>query len=225
MAEDELILAVRTSELFARRKFQGIEPGGTEYLEFIFEPRHTHYIRRSSAEEDASWKQIIPYVVLHSGGRVLTYTRGKLSGEKRLVAQRSVGLGGHIRHTDESFFAAAGPEAYRVAVQRELEEEISLPSDVLLADRIVGVINDDSIAVGKVHFGIVHIWDLSRPEAMRRETKINSPHFEDIDRLQRTEDLSSFETWSQLCLRHWAALNAQPGWRINRQFTNVEESA
>jgi predicted NUDIX family phosphoesterase len=154
---------------------------------------------------------------------VLVDKRGKLSGEKRLVAQQSVGLGGHIRHEDVTLFAAHGFQSYRAAVRRELEEEVTIAPGLVRSDRIVGVINDDSIDVGKVHFGIVHVWELERPEVERREAKINSPHFVPLERLGGSDEIESFETWSQLCIRHWSELSAQAGWSPGSEDSAVHE--
>ena len=47
-------------------------------------------------EQDESFRQIIPYVVLRCGGNYLTYTRGATGGESRLHAKISMGFGGHV---------------------------------------------------------------------------------------------------------------------------------
>lgn len=209
--KDELVLAVRTGELFARGIFQGLKSGGAEYLQFIFDPRNSRYIPRSSAETDPSWKQIIPYVMLACEGKLLVYRRGRRSTETRLVDLHSLGLGGHINPGDESIFAAAGFPAYQAAMRREVAEEVVMPERNLLSDRIAGVINDDSVEVGRVHFGIVHIWDLDRPDVTSRETKIAEPRFVAPEEL-RHPGAPALEAWSQLCLEHWEPLQRQPGW-------------
>jgi predicted NUDIX family phosphoesterase len=209
--KDELVLAVRTDELFARGIFQGLKPGGAEYLEFIFDPRNSRYVPRSAAETDPSWKQIIPYVVLSCAGQLLVYRRGRRSTETRLVDLHSVGLGGHINPGDESIFAVAGFPAYQAAMRREVAEEVAMPENNLVSDRIAGVINDDSVEVGRVHFGIVHVWELRQPEVTSRETKIADLRFVEPAEL-RNPGAPVLETWSQLCLDQWEHLQRQPGW-------------
>ena len=44
---------------------------------------------------------------------------------------------------------------------REVAEEIYLESEY--TERCVGLINDDSNAVGQVHLGIVHVFELAEP--------------------------------------------------------------
>lgn len=209
--KDELVLAVRTDELFARGIFQGLKSGGAEYLQFIFDPRNSRYIPRSLAETDPSWKQIIPYVLLTCGGKLLLYRRGRRSTETRLVDLHSMGIGGHINPGDESIFAAAGFPAYQTAMWREVAEEVAMPEDNRLSDRIVGVINDDSVEVGRVHFGIVHIWELHWPDVSSRETKIADLRFVNPAEL-RGPGAPALETWSQLCLDHWEDLQTRSGW-------------
>lgn len=207
--KDELVLAVRTDELFARGPFQGLLPGGEDYLQFIFDARNSRYIPRSSAETDPSWKQIIPYVVLRFEQQVFVYRRGRRSTESRLVDLHSLGLGGHINPADESIFAQAGFPAYQAAMRREVEEEVAMPAGNLLSDRMVGVINDDSVEVGRVHFGIVHLWELRTVEVSSRESKIAAPRFVPVEQLRRAADAPVLESWSNLCLEHWDELIVQ----------------
>ena len=203
---DELVLAVPTATLFAERKFQGLEAGGREFLQRIFAVGDSRYIPRSSAESDPSWKQIIPYVVLHVGDRLFTYRRGKSSGEARLAALHSVGVGGHVNPGDESLFAAPGVGAYEAALERELAEEVAVAPEIVLRRRTVAVINDDSVEVGRVHFGIVHCWELARPEVAPRERKIAEPRFLSLDQL-RGPKAPELETWSRLVVEHWHELS------------------
>ena len=87
-------------------------------------------------------------------GTILHYVRGAKSGEKRLVAKGSIGIGGHINDNDESLFSF-DRDAYRVAVRREIEEELKLEG--AYEDRVAALINDDSTDVGRVHLGVVHV--------------------------------------------------------------------
>ncbi len=210
--EKERVLAVEAAGLFARGRFQGCLPGASPYLHYLFEPRHGRYLERALAEDDPAWKQVIPYVLLAHAGRLLSYQRGQASGEARLRALVSIGWGGHIRPEDASLFAPAGRESYLRAMERELAEELSWPAGARRSDRIVGLINDDSLPVGRVHIGVVHIWEMSSGEVEKRERKIVSPRWLSPEELLAAEMFERLETWSQLCLRHWPELQAQPGW-------------
>lgn len=222
---EELVLAVPTARLFARRLFQGLERvspanggggagaagdgggNGQEFLDVIFDPGNSRFIPRAAAEQDPSWKQIIPYVVMHVGDRVFLYRRGKKSTETRLVALHSVGLGGHVNPADESLFSAAGRQAYERALHREIHEEVLVDPAIVRSERIVAVINDDSVEVGRVHFGVVHLWELASPEVASRETKIADPRFVAVDELAAPGG-PELETWSRLVIEHWARLRS-----------------
>jgi len=68
-------------------------------------------------------------VLVRRGNTLLHYVRGKGSGEKRLVAKGSIGIGGHINHRDEDLFGV-GFDYYEEAVQRELHEELLIDADL-----------------------------------------------------------------------------------------------
>ena len=150
---------------------------------------------RSSAETDPSLKQIIPYAILASGGRVLRYKRGKKSGEQRLVAKGSIGIGGHMNDRDEGLFAL-DKEAYLSGVQREIDEELIIEHP--LQNRIAALINDDSNEVGQVHLGVVHVLELPHPTAEKRESMILSVEFLTPEQLRA--EWKTLETWSRICV-------------------------
>jgi predicted NUDIX family phosphoesterase len=119
---DELVLTFPRRLLDEIGAFQGLRTDIEAYVPRILEAQNTRYAPRSLAEDDPSLKQIIPYVLVRRGNALLHYVRGKGSGEKRLVAKGSIGIGGHINHRDEDLFGA-GFDYYEKAVQRELHEE------------------------------------------------------------------------------------------------------
>ena len=75
-------------------------------------------------------------------------------------------------------------------------EEIDLDSPY--AERIIGLLNDESTDVGRVHFGIVHLWDLEAPKVKKREGLITQAGFLPLHELRgKAGDL---EIWSRLVL-------------------------
>jgi predicted NUDIX family phosphoesterase len=95
---------------------------------------------------------------------------------------------------DESLFAW-DEQAYRAGVEREVNEEVIIGSSY--SDRVVALLNDDSNEVGKVHLGIVHIYQLKEPSVQKREAVITNLAFLAPDELKERRD--SLETWSQIC--------------------------
>lgn len=153
------------------------------------------FVERDRAEKDPAYKQLIPYVVLRCGDYVFSYVRGRNSSESRLVAMRSIGVGGHIEPADQSLFSS-DREMYLDAARREVREEVKI--DTPYVEYVVALINDDSTDVGKVHLGIMHIWDLAEPKVTKREGLITQAGFVPIARLKNARE--ELETWSQIAL-------------------------
>ena len=200
---DEQVLVVRRSLFDQLGSFQGFCGEAQRYLDVFLRRENNFFAPRSSAENDPSLKQIIPYAVFTHSGRVLRYVRGGKSGEKRLVAKASIGIGGHINDGDEGLFAF-NADAYRIAVEREIGEELRLAGG--FTDRVVGLINDDSTEVGQVHLGVVHLVELESDDVRAGEAAITQLEFVAPDALNG--DREELETWSQIVLDQWPRINA-----------------
>jgi len=197
MAGSEQVLVIPRDVYEQLGAFHGLTAEVERYTQGLFAPGVARFMPRDQAEVDPSFKQIIPYVVLCCGRRVLTYVRGKRAGEKRLVGLRSIGIGGHVNPVDDLPLLGEGTWGmYAEAVRREVAEEIRVQAEY--TDRVVALLNDDSNEVGQVHLGIVHLWTLSVPAVERREQMITQLEFMDIGALQAVRE--EMETWSQLCL-------------------------
>jgi predicted NUDIX family phosphoesterase len=194
---DENILVIKRSLFDQLGSFHGLNFEPRKYLDAILSRGNNFFLRRDQAEKDPSHKQIIPYVLLTHGDKVLHYVRGKRAGEQRLVAKGSIGIGGHMNQEDESLFNYLTDEAaYRAGVEREVGEEISI--NTKFEDRIVALLNDDSTEVGQVHLGVVHVFKLAEPKVEKREAMITNVAFLGKGELIARRD--SLETWSQICL-------------------------
>lgn len=197
--KNEEVLVVPTKLFHDAGLFQGVSRDVDRYLPRLLAPENLRFLPRARAEDDASFKQIIPYVVLRWRDQVFHYTRGQGAGEKRLRALRSVGIGGHINPCDN----ASGESPYRLGMLRELEEEVFLES--AYREHCLGLINDDATPVGQVHLGIVHVFDLEAPRVRRRETELIRSGFAPVSELLKAR--GEFETWSQFVLEQLVAAN------------------
>jgi len=193
-SSSERVLVVPASELDRLGRFQGFRADAERYLSVLLAPELMAFRPRSEVEEDPSWKQIIPYVVIRSRGSVFCYTRGSSQGEARLHRLRSLGVGGHVAEADSN--GRRGLDAYDAAMRRELDEEVEVRSRGVLS--LAGLINDDSTPVGSVHMGVVHVYDLEEPLAAPREEGIANAGFAPIAELPKARD--EFETWSRFCI-------------------------
>ncbi len=197
MAQDEQVLVVERKIVEQEGMFHGLMFDVQRYVQKLFAAGAPRFMRRSQAETDPNYKQIIPYVIMTHAGKYLSYVRGRRAGETRLVGNRSIGIGGHINPGDNlPLFAADFYDAYVTAVEREVAEEVIVAAGH--TDRVVALLNDDSNAVGQVHLGLVHCWALDAPNVTRREQMITQLSFMTPAELRAVRD--SMETWSQLCL-------------------------
>ena len=194
MAKEEQILVVERKQIEQVGMFHGLVLDVQPYLDVVFSGM-PQFKPRPEMETNPGFKQLIPYVIMACNGKYLTYLRGKRAGEKRLVGNRSIGIGGHINPVDDmSLFSFR--DTYLNAVKREVEEEVNL--DTGYSDRIVALLNDDTNEVGQVHLGVVHLWTLDSEDVTKKEQMINQLTFMSMDELMEVRD--EMETWSQLCL-------------------------
>ena len=188
----EQVLVIPTAVFHEIGYFQGFSGDIEKYLEAILDPIHASYRPRNEMEQDPSFKQLIPYCIFQCKGQVFSYRRGNGPGEARLHAKKSVGVGGHVSTLDLN----GEGSAYHEGMKREIEEEVHL--DANWTERCVGLINDDETEVGKVHLGIVHIFDLDSTQVTPREKSMIDAEFAPPEQLMR--ELDEFETWSRICL-------------------------
>jgi predicted NUDIX family phosphoesterase len=198
-ASGERVLVVPAARLDALGRFQGFSAECDRYLAELLADGVGSYRPRGEVEDDPSLKQIIPYVAFRSGELIFCYTRGRSQGEARLHRLRSLGVGGHVAEEDAA--GRATVEAYEEALRRELDEEV----EVRAAGRLtrVGLINDDSTAVGSVHLGVAYVYELEQPELAPREAGLAEARFlrlSEVDALR-----GEFETWSQIFLDGYLA--------------------
>ena len=82
-------------------------------------------------------------------------------------------------------------------MRRELAEEVDIQTPY--RDQCVALLNDDETDVGKVHLGIVHIFDVEHPAVTPREDELHDAGFLPLKDL--LEDLEAMESWSRICLQ------------------------
>ncbi len=149
MSEQVLVFPEET--LYECGKFEGFTADAGR---FINNPRwiqSLHFVPRDFAESTERIKQVIPYDVIESAGRIFIYQRTSKGGESRLHQKFSIGVGGHV----SAGIDGEGLAAINNGRLRELKEEIGLnPEDFVLEP--LGCIYSSADAVSRVHFGLVH---------------------------------------------------------------------
>jgi predicted NUDIX family phosphoesterase len=155
----------------------------------------SHFLARELAEEDESYKQVIPYVVIRHEDRYLLIRRTKKQTEGRLHDLYSLGIGGHINDADES-----GPneDLLTSGMRRELVEEIQLESEE--SCELVGIINDDSTPVARVHVGFVYLLTTASPQYTIMEPDKYTAEWKTPQELAAYS--SQMESWAQIVHNH-----------------------
>jgi predicted NUDIX family phosphoesterase len=199
--ELEEVLVVERSLVERIGMFQGMTLDTGKYLPELLDRRNYRFVPRGKAEQDESLKQLIPYFLICHEDKIWCYVRGKKSGEERLVAKASIGIGGHINHEDQDLL----DDLYSRASLRELEEEVAIPPGY--THKIVALLNDDLTLVGRVHLGVIHVLRTASPEVRKREGVITESGFKTLAELKGMFD--RMETWSQICIEQIDALLAK----------------
>jgi predicted NUDIX family phosphoesterase len=82
-------------------------------------------------------------------------------------------------------------------LKRELFEEVELLNDCLIEDiNFIGLINDDTIPVGRVHLGLLYSISVSNQDIAINETENMTIDWIDIPDF--TEFYEGMETWSKI---------------------------
>ncbi len=192
---NEQVLVIPRPLLDDLGSFQGLQFEVDRYLPAFLKPENNFFMSRDEAEDDPTHKQIIPYAIFHHGGKFLHYVRGKKSGEQRLASKGSIGIGGHINTTDKSP-EPLGRETYLRGVEREVKEELKIGGTY--EQRIVALLNLDDNEVGRVHLGVVHLFDLATSDVEANESAIGDLTF--LSREELLERHDRLEGWSQACV-------------------------
>ena len=159
----EQVLCVRSEDIFPDGAWHGFVTEGLDRYQKVIREKH-FFMPRPDVEEDPSYQQIIPYVVFHHGDRYFLTHRLRASAERRLRRQYSLGIGGHINPGD---LASAGDPIID-GMRREWEEEVIYEGR--FHAEMIGLLNDESAPVSKVHLGVVFLLEGDTPKIAIRET-------------------------------------------------------
>ena len=152
--------------------------------------RHGVFMDRPVAEIDAAFKQIIPYAVVRHSGWYFLLRRKSAQSEQRLHDKFSIGVGGHINPSE----ASRAADIIHEGLNRELNEELDIAAEYTV--RFVGLINDDTTDVGRVHIGLLYEIGAGSRAITVRETHKMDGAWAEIGMLEDRYPL--LETWSQI---------------------------
>lgn len=192
----ENVLVVATEKLLpyvGDQTFNLITEGKEKIFQLVLD--NYSFFPREIAEEDLTYKQAIPYILIQYQDQFLLLQRTKKQTEKRLHDKFSLGIGGHINPCQES----EQPNIILQGLYQELHEEVEITPDHQL--RFIGVINDETAEVSKVHLGFLYVIQLTDGQLEIREKEKMTGEWVTVKELQEKYD--QLETWSQIVYRDY----------------------
>jgi predicted NUDIX family phosphoesterase len=184
MIAEEHVLVVPRDTVLRGVGWTGVRTEGIEAFHAAVAD-HGRFEPRAAMENDPSFKQVIPYLVLRDADRYFLMRRTRAGGDARLHDRWSIGVGGHLNPGDGDLLGG---------LRREWAEE--LVADFVPDFTLVGLLNDDTTDVGSVHLGAVFVADAAGREVAIRETdKLTGAFADPSDVAAVAADL---ETWSAL---------------------------
>lgn len=185
----EQILVVQRSILFTDQPvWQGINSTNIDATISII-TQHQKYLQRFLAENDDSFKQIIPYMIFSFKNNYFVMQRKTTASEQRVAGKLSLGIGGHIKQEDMQ-----GKTIFDWA-RREFEEEINYTGTLKITT--LGILNDDSNDVGKVHLGLVMLLQGDNDQISIKNEHKSGKLYSKAECLTK---IDAMESWSQIIL-------------------------
>lgn len=161
---DEQILVIKSDVIFKDGKWFGLKINNLDYYVNLIKNNY-EFKRRGDVENNPLYQQIIPYMVFSYNNKYFAYKYINKAGEKRLINNDyQLGVGGHIVRED----AGAKQDILEQGMMREWEEEVDFRGR-LLQKKLVGIINDESRPVERVHLGLVYHFVGNNPDIRVRE--------------------------------------------------------
>lgn len=195
LTKNEAILVVKREKILEEDAFFGFLPINNfdKYLEII--TQHKEFLWRSDMEFNRDYKQIIPYLIFNFQDKFFLMQRKSSASESRLKNKYSFGIGGHIRQED------IGQNDIFHWARREFSEEVDYQGNFSI--KPIGIINDESDAVGQVHLGFVFLL-IGDSDKISIKSELKSGV---MLTLNECDDFySSMENWSQLSFSYLKTL-------------------
>lgn len=204
---DEMIVVAPRSRVFDEERlafhgFRGIDDAAwEEIVRRLCDSATT--ARRGDVEDDPRLLQPIPYVVVArrtpEGAELFAYTRLTGGGERRLHGRVSIGVGGHM---NQLFDTGTVQSVLLEEAGRELVEELSFHAGdgrpaAPPPPRLLGLINDDTGDVQRVHLGILALVEVPADWRVEvRETERLQGSWRTREELHNEEARARLEEWS-----------------------------
>ncbi len=158
------------------------------------------YMQRGVAETNFDYKQPIPYGIVRDRdtGKIFVYKRwgsGSNAWDARLHSKISIGVGWHIEKDDR-----VSENIMVDCLLREVQEEMSIPSDIVESVELIGGINDDTNEVGKVHFWLCYLVTIRGENFSLEDGELEKGEFTTLEDLEQMIVSWEFdvESWTKI---------------------------
>ena len=155
------------------------------------------FLLRAAVEEDMSFQQIIPYVLICNDDASKFFVTRRTAGEKRLLGNLSLGIGGHINPCDRGFMGD-GFATFMNGMRREENEETNISEVAIDVHEPYGTVRDLKSSTPD-HIGIVYlhyVYDAAKLDVREKDTL--EPLWMTKEELVRNYE--KFESWAQLII-------------------------
>jgi len=164
---------------------------------FWFGPRHL-------IEADTKYVQLVSYVIIEHGSRILCYQRGNDSLEQRLKNKLSIGLGGHISLQDARITNGTLDvvKTIKAGAAREVREELEVHK--VVARKKLVLLHSRLNTVDEVHCGFVEVWKIDSSQVGTKEKDLRTIGFKSLPELATMQGV---ESWSTLLIQYLGNIN------------------
>lgn len=199
----EKVLVIENQRFRDVGQFHGLQRNFDYYFESLLKDNQPIFINRLKAEEDDDYKQIVCYVMVMVGDKLLRFSRRAVNTFNSYIdGKYSIGFGGHISLIDFNLFSANRTDSgYSAGFERELFEELGISEKDILTSKNLGVLNDESTPLGSRHLAFVHLVEIDQNRYKNDNGELE--HVELVSFEEISREYSLFEYWSKLCLNEY----------------------
>ncbi len=195
MKEDEKILVLSKDIIFKEGSWQGVKIENLNYYLDLIRNNY-QFKKRGEVENDDSFQQIIPYILFSFEDKFFLYKYLEKAGEQRLRKDYMLGVGGHINPID----IKSGKDILEIGTMREWNEEVDYRGNIL-SKKLVGILNDESRPVERVHLGLIYHFIGDSPEISVKETDNIKGELVDLKNLG--ECMKNSQGWAPIIYKEY----------------------
>ncbi len=155
------------------------------------------FLLRAAVEEDMSFQQVIPYVLVCNDDASKFFVTLRIAGEKRLLGSLSLGIGGHLNPCDKGFMCD-GFSTFMNGMRREEDEETNISEVAMDVHEPYGTVRDLKSSTPD-HVGIVYlhyVYDTANLDVREKDTL--EPLW--MTKEELVKNYEKFESWAQLII-------------------------